>query len=883
MGSRSRLFLAATATVALTVVLSYPGLLRAASSYTLIGWNDLGMHCMDADYSVFAILPPYNTIHAQLIDSTGKLVKSGAGVTITYEATAAPTGSINTTSDGKTNYWTFAKALFGFTGGANSGLKGFNLMGGGNPPQPMNFDGSYNWFTAEGIPLTNYDDSLNKNYYPMMKLVAKDSSGLILASTRIVLPVSDEMDCRTCHKSGLTTAAIPVAGWVYDSNPDRDYKLNILRKHDERNSRSQAYATALAKVGYSADGLYATATSGTPILCAACHASNALSAPGIAGVPSLSSSLHSWHANQIDPTTGVTLDDATNRSACYRCHPGSTTRCLRGAMGNAVAADGSMSIQCQNCHGKMSTMGDPSRQGWLNEPGCQSCHTGMATTALNGQIRAISVFDAAGKVVSPADTTFATTPNQPATGFSLYRFSTGHGALACEACHGSTHAEFPSSHVNDNLQSIDIQGVAGSLQECTACHMNGVSTLNGGPHGMHDVGANWVDLHSNYAERDRTQCAVCHGADFRGTVLSRSFNTRSLSTRFGTIQMFRGYQVTCYTCHNGPGGSGTAPAAPSVNATSASAATGQSVSIPVSVTNSGVLRIVSQPKGGTVFVTGSTITYTAYPDFEGNDTFTYAAVTSGHDSNLGTGTLKVTAASRPKFSAAAVANAASYAGGSVAPGMLITIFGSGLGPANLGPLRLISGGYVQKSLEGTRVLFDGVTSPMIYTSAGQIAAVVPYAVAGNTATSVVIEQNGITSNAVSLQLVASQPGIFTSDASGKGAAKALNQDGSVNSVSNPAKAGEVVILYVTGEGAVTPTGADGKLSTAPLPKPVQSVTVKIGGQSATVQYAGAAPGLVAGLMQVNAVVPSGLTAGPVEVIVTAGAASSASGVTVQVR
>ncbi len=423
---------------------------RAAANYTLLGWNDLGMHCMDADYSVFAILPPFNTIHAQLIDATGKLVKSGAGVTVTYEAIADPGGSINTTSDGKTNYWTFAKSLFGFTGGVNSGLKGSNLMGAGNPPQPMNFDSSYNWFTAEGIPLTNYDDNLNKNYYPMMKLVARDSSGAVLASTRIVLPVSDEMDCRACHKSGLDTPAIPAAGWVYDPNPDRDYKLNILRKHDERNHRNPAYADALQKAGHSADGLYASATGGNPVLCAACHSSNALSAPGISGIPSLTSSMHAWHANQIDPASGLTLDDESNRSACYRCHPGSTTRCLRGAMGNAVASDGTMAMQCQSCHGNMTKVGDATRKGWLDEPACQSCH--------NGGQRGTSALDASGNLVRPADTTFATTPNQPAAGVSLYRFSIGHGGLACEACHGSTHAEYPSSHASDNLQSIDLQG-----------------------------------------------------------------------------------------------------------------------------------------------------------------------------------------------------------------------------------------------------------------------------------------------------------------------------------------------------------------------------------------------------------------------------------------
>ncbi len=855
----------------------------AASSYTLIGWNDLGMHCMDADYSVFSILPPYNTIHAQLIDSTGKLVKSGAGIKITYEAIADPTGSINLSSSDKTNYWVYAAKLFGFSGASNGGLTGNSMPGSANTPQGMTFDSALSWFTADGIPLTNYDDQLNKNYYPMMKLVARDAANAVLATTRIVLPVSDEMDCRACHKSGLQTTAVPAAGWVYDSNPDRDYKLNILLKHDERNHRNQAYTDALQTAGYTADGLYATALGGTPILCARCHSTTALSAAGIKGIPSLTSSMHSWHAAQTDPATGLSMDDASNRDSCYRCHPGSATRCLRGAMGNAVATDGTMSMQCQNCHGKMSVIGDSTRTSWLSQPNCQACHTGTAMTALAGQMRSTSVFDTAGKMVRPSDTTFATTANQPATGYSLYRFSSGHGGLMCEACHGSTHAEFPSSHANDNLQSADIQGFAGPLQECTACHKSGISSTNGGPHGMHDVGAGWVNSHANVAERNRTQCTACHGGDYRGTVLSRAFTTRTLSTRFGTIQMFRGYQVSCYTCHNGPGGSGNAPTAATVSNTSASATTGQAVKLPVSITNGGTLRIVAQPLGGTAFVNGSTITYTAYADFEGSDSLTYAALANGKDSNMGTATVKVTAAARPSFTSAAVANAAGYQAGSVAPGMLITVFGSGLGPPNLETLKLISSGYVQKELAGTRVLFDGVASPVVFSSLGQIAAAVPYAVAGKLSTSMVVESGGIKSNAIAVPVITAAPAIFTSDASGKGQAKALNQDYTVNGASSRAKAGDVIVLYVTGEGAAKPTGADGKLSVAPFSVPEQAVTVRIGGVAAVVQYAGAAPGLIAGVMQVNATIPSGLPAGASEVIVTAGGASSPAGVTIQLK
>ncbi len=91
--------LAVAAAVALTATAVNP-----ATGYTLVGWNNLGMHCMDSNFSVFSILPPFNTIEAQLVDASGNLVKSGSGVTVTYQAVADPTGSINTTSAGKTNF-----------------------------------------------------------------------------------------------------------------------------------------------------------------------------------------------------------------------------------------------------------------------------------------------------------------------------------------------------------------------------------------------------------------------------------------------------------------------------------------------------------------------------------------------------------------------------------------------------------------------------------------------------------------------------------------------------------------------------------------------------------------------------------------------------------
>ena len=630
--------------------------LTAATS-TILGWNNLGMHCMDCDYSVFTVLPPYYTIEAQLIVG-GKLVTYGAGYTVTYQAIADPFGSINTTAIGKGNFYTYTPYLYGALA-PDHGLAGWSMPGPANTPQTNVFEtlnqpaaGIFtpvNWWRAEGIPLSPYDDALRKNPYPLMRMIAWSGSQPI-ATNDVVLPVSDEMDCRACHASGTQDAAKPAAGWVWDGLPERDYRLNILRLHDEREFAQHAavYAGALATNDYNPAGLYRRVTAdGKPVLCALCHASEALGTSGYPGVQPLTASVHSFHAHVMDPVLNTNLDSAMNRSACYRCHPGSTTRCLRGAMGSAIAADGSMEMQCQSCHGNMSAVGTPfpQRIGWFMEPNCQACHTGTATSN-SGQIRYTSAFDNSGALRVPANQTFATTPNTPPTPFnlSLYRFSVGHGGLQCSACHGSTHAEFPSSHVNDNLRNIGLQGHAGVMSECTACHTNSPSTITGGPHGMHPVGQTWVSAHPDASEGNRTLCQACHGTDYRGTVLSRMQADRTLNA-FGTQTFFRGALIGCYTCHNGPGeDSGNNSAPPTVTGVLTNTTNDKSVAILLPLTGAGAtLRIISQAANGSVGLNTNTGVATYFPNsgFVGTDQFTFAAYDGSKNSTLATGTVAV--------------------------------------------------------------------------------------------------------------------------------------------------------------------------------------------------------------------------------------------------
>ena len=535
-----------TANVPVTVLAST----TTSGKYSLLAWNDLGMHCMDGkDYSVFSILPPFNNLHAQLVNaSTGKAVTSG--VTLTYEAVADPTGSINTRSAGKTNFWNWVSTIYGASPAPNVGLTGNatpSLIA-----SAMTLNSANGWFEATGVPITPYDDAGGKNFYPTVKVTARDAAGKVLAATTTVLPVSDEMTCVSCHASRAATetnpallAAKPAAGWVNDPSAEIDWKKNVLRLHDERMAGNPKYAPALASVGLLASGLYDSALAGKPALCAACHASNALPGTGVNGITALTSALHTTHGKVAEPTNALPLDSINNRSACYSCHPGSVTKCLRGAMGDAVDASGNALMGCQSCHGNMTKVGDPARVGWLQEPNCQACH-------FNGK-RTVSAVDAAGNLVVPSDTRFATNPNTPGAGFSLFRFSKGHGGLQCEACHGATHAEYPSSHTNDNLQSIALQGYAGTVRECTVCHATPPLSRDGGPHGMHTIGAAWVGKHGDLVESSgAAQCAYCHGSDYRGSPLAQVKSPRTYSIEGGTRTFAAGQNVGCYDCHQGP-------------------------------------------------------------------------------------------------------------------------------------------------------------------------------------------------------------------------------------------------------------------------------------------------------------------------------------------
>ncbi len=231
-----------------------------------------------------------------------------------------------------------------------------------------------------------------------------------------------------------------------------------------------------------------------------------------------------------------------------------------------------------------------------------------------------------------------------------------------------------------------------------------------------------------------------------------------------------------------------------------------------------------------------------------------------------------------------LASAASYVGGTVAPGEIVVLAGTWIGPTALATAALTEDGKLSNSLLGTRVLFDDVPAALIYVSAGQTSAIVPYAVAGRPSTRVVVEYQGNRSVAVTMPVVASKPALFSANSTGRGQGAILNQDGSPNTVTNRAVKGSVIVLFGTGEGVTAPAGVDGQLALAVFPKPVLPVTVTLGGQRIeTIAYVGAAPGLVAGLFQLNVTIPGSAPSGEVPIAVTVGGATSQTGLTVAIQ
>jgi uncharacterized protein (TIGR03437 family) len=226
-------------------------------------------------------------------------------------------------------------------------------------------------------------------------------------------------------------------------------------------------------------------------------------------------------------------------------------------------------------------------------------------------------------------------------------------------------------------------------------------------------------------------------------------------------------------------------------------------------------------------------------------------------------------------------NAASKAGGAVTPGMIVMLSTPEMGPAATVTAQVTGDyRYLTTTLGEMRVLFDGAPAPMVFAGNGQCGAILPYSAAASASVQVQVEFQGVRGSSMTLPVASSAPGLFARDGSGSGPGLILDPMGNLNSDVNPAPKGSTVILYATGEGQTADSGVSGRLSAAPFPRPLLPVSVTIDGVDAQIAYAGAAPGLPAGLLQINVLVPEAARSGAVPVLLTIGNAPSQTGVTV---
>jgi uncharacterized protein (TIGR03437 family) len=312
-----------------------------------------------------------------------------------------------------------------------------------------------------------------------------------------------------------------------------------------------------------------------------------------------------------------------------------------------------------------------------------------------------------------------------------------------------------------------------------------------------------------------------------------------------------------------------------------SSGTPLSVSISAATQNGGTWLMVSPPNGTTTV----NLSVSVSPIGLLPGSYSGAITITPSDSTVAPLTIPVSlTVTQSAPSVAGATNAASYAPGPVAPGEIVTIFGTGLGPSTLTTLQITDSGTVATNLGGTQVFFDGYPAPLIYSSATQVSVIVPYEVAGTGTTSMMIQYQGTRSNSMTVPVLDALPGIFTASALGYGQGAIVNQDGSINSTQNGADPGSIVSIYATGAGQTNPFSVDGSITSNVLATPQLPVTVQIAGEDAQVLYAGAAPGEPAGVLQVNAQIPADVLPGTsVSVVITVGSVSSQAGVTVAIK
>jgi uncharacterized protein (TIGR03437 family) len=273
--------------------------------------------------------------------------------------------------------------------------------------------------------------------------------------------------------------------------------------------------------------------------------------------------------------------------------------------------------------------------------------------------------------------------------------------------------------------------------------------------------------------------------------------------------------------------------------------------------------------------------------WNGDATALYVVMQADSSAQLlpGSAVARVLPSSALNVTVSGIVNAASQTPGRLAPGELVTIYGTGLGPSNgvsfsVDPVT----NKVDTALGGTQVFFNGTAAPVLYASGGQVNAIVPYEVAYSSQVTMQVAYQSILSSGTTLSVASAMPGLFTVSGNGAGQAAALNLDGTVCDSSHPAASGSYVTLYITGGGGTNPPGVTGGISGLGLKYLAQTALATVGGQPAGVVFAGAAPTLVDGVDQVNIKLADNTPSGPAQpVIVTVGINSSPATATIAVR
>lgn len=394
-----------------------------SGDYVVLAWNDLGMHCLNPTYDQLIILPPYNTLWAQVIQ------RGNPPRIVTNQVTVSYAIINNTTSLGKLSYGDFwnPEVLALFPIDSPPPDKGLNLH---DPTIHNGLSGTMqqvgDHFQADGIPVTPVDDDGIKDPYQVARITVKDLSGNTLVQTQAMVPTSDEINCRRCHAPiGSITGAF----------------IDILRTHDS------SHATTLE--------------TDVPILCASCHGSPVLGSDpldrGSAGLY-LSQAIHGFHSGRTAPGGGAI--------ACYDCHPGVSTQCNRSLA--HTSADGN----CITCHGTMDQMSADiaaTKIPWVNEPECISCHAGVAEVNTGATLYRNAAGHGGIYCAGCHQSPHAMVPSrESADNYQAQQYQNASVTIAsCAACHGSSKpeggnlGEFREKHAGTNPEE---------RSACAVCH-----------------------------------------------------------------------------------------------------------------------------------------------------------------------------------------------------------------------------------------------------------------------------------------------------------------------------------------------------------------------------------------------------------------------------